>query len=164
MSSVPPAEPVWLAQYRKLARLWARGGANRHDAEDAAQDAALRCLERAGSALEDPSAYLRRSVANRLVSLHRAQRVRQAQALHELAEPEHPAAASAEAHYQARQLAERLTDALCELPPACQEAFRLRRFDGLSNGEIAERLGVSRNMVERHMMRAMRYLHDRMGS
>jgi len=152
----------WLAQYCRLIGAWARGSANRHDAEDATQDAALRCLEGDGAAVGDPAAYFRRSVANRAVSLHRYRSVRAAVALQDIGDGEHPVSDSAEAHYQARRLAERMAQALGELPPACQEAFRLSRFEGLSNAEIAGRLGVSRNMVERHIMRAMRHLQDRL--
>lgn len=41
------------------------------------------------------------------------------------------------------------------LPPKCREVFWLYRVDGLSQPEIAKQLGISLNMVEKHMMRAM---------
>ena len=41
------------------------------------------------------------------------------------------------------------------LPPRCREAFWLFRIEGKNQSEIAEQLGVSRNMVQRHIMRAM---------
>lgn len=41
------------------------------------------------------------------------------------------------------------------LPPRCREVFWLFRIDGLAQAEIAARLSISRNMVERHIMRAL---------
>ena len=52
-----------------------------------------------------------------------------------------------------------LQRALSELPAACRECFLLRKLDGLSHLEIADRLEISRSMVEKHMVRAL--LHCR---
>ncbi|BCM24522.1 RNA polymerase sigma factor [Methyloradius palustris] len=41
------------------------------------------------------------------------------------------------------------------LPPRCREAFWLFRIEGLDQSEIALQLGITRNMVQRHVMRAM---------
>lgn len=41
------------------------------------------------------------------------------------------------------------------LPPRCREVFWLARIEGCGQREIAEQLGISLNMVERHMMRAL---------
>lgn len=41
------------------------------------------------------------------------------------------------------------------LPARCREAFWLFRIEGKDQSEIAQQLGVSRNMVQRHVMRAM---------
>jgi len=52
---------------------------------------------------------------------------------------------------------ERLTllgQTIRELPPRCREVFLMSRRDGLSHGEIAARLGISRNMVEKHILGA----------
>lgn len=41
------------------------------------------------------------------------------------------------------------------LPNRCQQVFILSRLHGLSNGAIADQLGISRNMVEKHIIRAL---------
>lgn len=42
-----------------------------------------------------------------------------------------------------------------KLPKRCREVFWLQRVEGYTQTEIAAKLGMSKNMVERHMMRAI---------
>jgi RNA polymerase sigma factor (sigma-70 family) len=44
------------------------------------------------------------------------------------------------------------------LPPRCRDAFLLHRFGDLTYRQIAERLGVSVSMVEKHIAEALRQL------
>jgi len=44
---------------------------------------------------------------------------------------------------------------IIELPPKCRLAFMLSRFDGLSYPQIAERMGISVKMVEKHITKAL---------
>lgn len=60
----------------------------------------------------------------------------------------------------ARQRLDRLVDAVETLPPKCRQVFILRKFEELSHGEIAERLGISRNMVEKHLRNALLVLQE----
>jgi RNA polymerase sigma factor (sigma-70 family) len=60
----------------------------------------------------------------------------------------------------ARQELKRLQLALDQLPPRCREVVELRKIDGLSQREAAERMGVSVHCVERQMVRGMRILVD----
>ncbi|MBY6243807.1 RNA polymerase sigma factor [Methylosinus sp. Sm6] len=45
--------------------------------------------------------------------------------------------------------------AILALPPRCREVFVLYMNDGLDLGEIAARLGMSRNMAQKHMRMAL---------
>ncbi|MCK9397499.1 MAG: sigma-70 family RNA polymerase sigma factor [Methylobacter sp.] len=60
----------------------------------------------------------------------------------------------------ARQRLDKLVEAVNLLPPKCRIVFVLRKFEDLSHAEIAERLGISRNMVEKHLRNAMQKLQQ----
>ena len=51
----------------------------------------------------------------------------------------------------ARQELRRLAAAIDELPPRCREVFLLTRFEALSNGEAAARLGSSQPTLSRQI-------------
>ncbi|MCQ8127106.1 RNA polymerase sigma factor [Methylomonas rivi] len=54
-----------------------------------------------------------------------------------------------------REHLERLAVIVNQLPPKCRTVFLMRKIDELSHAEIAERLGISRNMVEKHLRNAL---------
>ncbi len=49
-------------------------------------------------------------------------------------------------------------EALSDLAPRCRQAFLLRRVEGLSQREVAQRLGVSEKSVEKYMAQGVRCL------
>ncbi|MDE1193051.1 MAG: RNA polymerase sigma-70 factor [Arachidicoccus sp.] len=51
---------------------------------------------------------------------------------------------------------------LQHLPEQCRRVFQLRRYENLSNKEIAETLGISVNTVEQHMRKALRILKEKL--
>jgi RNA polymerase sigma factor (sigma-70 family) len=52
--------------------------------------------------------------------------------------------------------------ALAELPGKCREAFVLRQLHGLSQAEIAAKLGLKERMVRMHLTRALEHLRTRL--
>lgn len=50
-----------------------------------------------------------------------------------------------------------------DLPPKTRDAFLLNRFEDLTYRQIAERLGVSVSMVEKHLAEALRRLKSARG-
>jgi len=48
-----------------------------------------------------------------------------------------------------------LLQAVNGLPPKCRDVFVLRMIDGLSQREIAERLGIAVSTVEKHLARGL---------
>lgn len=69
---------------------------------------------------------------------------------------------STERRVGARQELERLARALDLLPPKCRKVLWLRRVEGLSQKEVAERLGVSVKTVEQHVSKGGRLLAEYM--
>ncbi len=55
----------------------------------------------------------------------------------------------------ARQVLEKLCSVIEGLPPRCHHAFVLHKFDGYSHVEIAQKLGITRNAVEKLLIRAL---------
>lgn len=51
-----------------------------------------------------------------------------------------------------------VASAIANLPPGARRAFELHKLQGLSQGEVAQQLGISRSGVEKHMTVAMKYL------
>lgn len=67
---------------------------------------------------------------------------------------------SPERRVAARQELKRLAQAFDALPPRCREVIWLRRVDGLSQKEVASRLGISVRTVESYVFTGMRQLAD----
>lgn len=63
----------------------------------------------------------------------------------------------AETVHASRQL-NKIIAAIEAMPPKRQEVFKLSRFEGLKNTEIATQLGISKSMVEKHLAEALKDL------
>jgi RNA polymerase sigma-70 factor (ECF subfamily) len=66
----------------------------------------------------------------------------------------------AERHLSAREELRRAQAGLDLLPPRCREVVRLRKIEGLSTRETAERLGVGINTVEKQLTLGIRAMTD----
>ena len=62
----------------------------------------------------------------------------------------------------AAQCVEQLQGAIEELSPKVRAAFLLHRRDGLSIEEIGTRLGLSRPMVKKYLMKALMHFRQRL--
>ncbi|HEY5238958.1 MAG TPA: RNA polymerase sigma factor [Rhizomicrobium sp.] len=60
----------------------------------------------------------------------------------------------------ARDVLRRLQAALDHLPPRCREAIVLKRIEGLSQREIAQRMGISEQVVANYVAQGMCVLAD----
>jgi RNA polymerase sigma-70 factor (ECF subfamily) len=57
-----------------------------------------------------------------------------------------------------------LQQAIDELPPRCRQVFLLHKFEHRSHADIAEMLGVSVNMVEKHVIRALAHCRKQLAA
>ncbi|MCS3468089.1 RNA polymerase sigma-70 factor (ECF subfamily) [Pseudomonas sp. JUb42] len=155
-----PGSKGFLDHYEELIGTWTRRLKNRHQAEDLTHDAFVRVLESDREA-EQPRAYLHQTARNIAVDTWRREDRR---ALLELQVDEYgvPQAGDPEAFMHAIQLADSIERALAELPLNCRKVFIWQKLEGLTQQEIAERMGLSKNMVEKYMIRTLRHLRDRL--
>lgn len=117
------------------------------------------------SHIRQPRAYVH-SVAQSVVlqQLRRAQVV----SIEAVAEIERMADGSEEAGPErvasSRQELARVKALIDGLPDKCRQAFIARRVEGYSQRQIAQRMQISENTVEKHICKAIRILMDAMKS
>lgn len=172
------AAPVWLGldlgwAYRDLLPTIWRSTRCVHRAQDVLHDAFVRyALSGRHETLTTPHAYLR-TVVRSVLADHAREQVRWVPWAaghgddHRPLDMDRTAPATAPSAEFLLDLQQRLTavQAIIDgLPPRCREVFWLCRIEGLTQPEIARRLGITLNAVERHLMRALvdlRGLRDR---
>lgn len=137
---------------RDLMRLLSRR-VGRDDAADIVQETFLRVMSRdISETVVDPGAYVRRTAVNLAMDVSRRRRLETKLFVPEAAAPDAPSQeATAEQSLDADRRAKLLTGAIDALPPKCREVFVMRMHRELPQDEIARRLGISRNMVDRHL-------------
>jgi RNA polymerase sigma-70 factor (ECF subfamily) len=59
-----------------------------------------------------------------------------------------------------QELSARIEDAINQLPPQQRRVFRLKRFEGKKNKEIAEEMGIAVKTVEMHLSKAVLTLRN----
>ncbi|MGY2262544.1 sigma-70 family RNA polymerase sigma factor [Pseudomonas sp. SDO55104_S430] len=148
--------------YRELVCFLNAKLGSREVAEDVVHDAYLRVLERSSDTpIEQPRAFLYRTALNLVIDDHRRNALRQAESLDVLDTEERYFSPSPLSNLDHGQRLDMLQRALAELPALCRESFMLRKLDGLSHPEIAERLGISKALVEKHIVNAMKHCRVR---
>ena len=61
------------------------------------------------------------------------------------------------------ELEHEIFKAIDDLPEQCQRIFKLNRFDGFTNQEIADQLGISKRTVETQISKALKTLRVKIG-
>jgi len=160
MTREVPRRAGFLEYYDELVGTWTRRLRNRQQAQDLAHDTFVRVFESGPDAVEQPRAYLHQTARNIAVDGFRREELRDAKE-QAAVPPSSCETGDPEQYMRAYQLAEAVERALQELPLNCRKVFVWQKIEGLTQAEIAERLGLSRNMVEKYMIRTLRHLRER---
>lgn len=152
--------PHEAALLRCLARAWPR----KHEIQDLRQETYARVYAAAlTSRPTSPRAFLFTTAHHLMVDRIRRERVVSIEAVGDLeALNVSIDEISTERRVGARQELKLLAHALDLLPPKCRMVLWLRRVEGLSQRDVAERLGVTEKAIEQHVSKGMRLLAERM--
>jgi len=162
---------IWLSRHvlphEPALRAWLRHRHSRYVdiIDDIVQETYARLASLASVAeVRNPRAYAFQTALSILVSHIRRSRIVSIRAATDV---ELLAAAAVEpsAEKQMEDLSElqKLAEVIASFPPRCREVFVLRRIEGLSQREVAKRLGLSENTVEHQMSKGIRILMDAFG-
>ena len=160
---------TYLDNKESLKRFLRRFLARREDIEDIAQEAFLRAFAAESSqTISNPKAFLFK-VAKNLALNEKARMSNILSAPLEDSEGqtvvESGDRVSIDDDVDARQRFRMLAQAVASLPPQCSRVFLLRKVNGLSQKEIAQRLNISTSTVEKHvalgLLRCSEYLRAR---
>ncbi|HEV7306075.1 RNA polymerase sigma factor [Ensifer sp.] len=155
---------LYVDEHQRMRRMLIRRGMSAETASDAVQDAFLRLLAAKLAGIRDLRSYLRRSVSNAAVDIVRAERrAGETIGVDELEQEKlRDPAPLADATLVMREQIEALSRAIEMLPPRSREVLFLHKFEGLSYQETAERLGIAKNTVMVHMVKALGLLRSRL--
>lgn len=129
---------------------------NREDAEDVVQETFLRFYrEQQKTRIENPRGYIFR-VGWRLI-IDAARTRNRASAIAEVAkvETQQSDEITPEQRAQGREELKDAVELINGMPPQARKVFILHRVRGMSHEAIAKELGISRNTVRNHMVRAL---------
>ena len=153
----------------ELQRFLAARTGDRSEAEDLVQEVWLKIQNSDSGPIANGRAYLYRTAQNLVLDRVRERRRRErrdsdwaATQRIEVAGEAADARPDAVTQLIEQQEADALVAAIAALPDGAGRAFRMHKIDGLSQGEVAARLGISRSGVEKHIAVAMVHLRRAM--
>lgn len=128
--------------------------------EDIVQSIFLKLWEnRESIEIRSLHAYFTQCVKNRCIDYIRNQQVRQRFDN----QGDHVEAVDFEDDFWIKtELSELIESAIEDLPPRCQEIFRMSRYDNLKISEIANKLNISKRTVETQISKALKIMRIRL--
>lgn len=113
------------------------------------------------SDIKNLKAYLRAAVRFKVANYIRAGNIRNSffDQIENL--PKNTGSPTADELLEVKELQRVIKDTIDQLPEKCREVYRLSKEEGLSNKEIAQRLGISFKTVENQMTIAMKRIRGR---
>lgn len=148
---------MYVRYYSELLRFFIHEVKDVHEAQDLVQQTFERVLERryTGDQVANARALLFEVGRNLLIDRHRQSKLRRHESDEGLVDLSGPAAAEPESVYAGNQRVVLLVATIEALPPRCRKAFVLHKIEGLSHADVAREMGITLNMVERHVMLAV---------
>ena len=158
VQEVLPLEPMLTGFLRRHCR-------EADDIVDLRQDVYVRVYEAAEAGLPAmPKAFVFAVARNLLIDRARHQQVTAIVALAPSGElPDHIDELHPERLAIGRQAVAHLEQAFARLPARCREVVNLRKFAGLSQRDVAARMGISEGTVEKQIAKGMRFLAAALG-
>ena len=104
--------------------------------------------------------YLYQSVRNRCLNHLKHQEVKKMH--HEQMKPELDFSDNLEDKIRENELEHMVSKVVDQLQPQCKRIFTMSRVSGLSNGEIAEKLKISKRTVETQISNALKVLREKL--
>ena len=143
---------------RRIKRLLRRRGTSCEDAEDLVQEAVLRLhvYTRAGNEVRDPESFMARTALNLAVDAHR-----HAHGALWVSDPHQELTSVIDTRplpdevLAAEDRLIRVMDVLEGVSKRTREVFFMHRLQGFSHAEIAQKLGVTKSAVEKHIASAV---------
>nr|WP_296600287.1 RNA polymerase sigma factor [Phenylobacterium sp.] len=169
-----PTDPlleIYLERRANLVRFFAARSGSTAAAEDLAQELYVKLATRDQAVTaENPVALIYRIATNVMLDRARGEaravardaawrRVAHASEGGEDVADEAPADEAVASRQRLRQL----VDAVGDLPPQMQRAFRLHKLEGRSHAETAQAMGLSVKSVEKHISAALKALTAKLG-
>ncbi len=144
--------------YKELLNYLTHLVGNKDEASDILQDTYVRALTKESmgpnKTISDQRAFLFQTAKNLQIDHYRKSVIRQYDDIDEL-ELKAPETTQPDFKLDSLQLTHSLLSAIDGLSPRCRQAFILYKFDNLSQIEIANLMGISLNMVEKHIIKGM---------
>jgi RNA polymerase sigma factor (sigma-70 family) len=163
MTKLPAILDVLILHEKELRSFLLRHLRCPQQAADLFQDLAEKALRRPPQQYGNPRAYLFQAASNALTDHWRSESCRsrhiEEALLHEELELDN---VTPERQWQARETIALIEAALAELPPLTRQIFHLYRIEGVSQMDIASRLGISRSTVERRLDKAITHWQCRL--
>ncbi len=149
-----PILRAFLENERGLKRYLSRFFSRSQDVDDLTQETFLRAFADGGAGVHNPRAFLYRIARN--LALNERDRMANKTTVFMEDSPD-PAVlgagdqVSVEETVEGRRKMTIFAEAISALPPQCRQVFILRKIHGLSQKEVALRLGISVSTVEKHL-------------
>ena len=151
------------ASYMELARYLTRRFGAQVETDDVLQDTYLRLQNvRVDTEIANARSYLFRAARNQATDHIRARRAfeRRFHLSDDFEGPDDTPSPEVVTDY--RQRLQILEKAVGNLPARQKQVFLMHKIDGLSHGQIAAELGITKSAVEKLVMRALAHLRDQL--